>query len=232
MTETMVEAALELRDVAVDLDGTPKLRGVDLTVRPGEIHALLGPNGAGKSTLMRAITRQVPMRTGTVRVFGHQLPRTTHGIARDGVVLAPQNHPIFPSLTVADSLRLRGDSDIGDSMSLFPGLEPILKRRADRLSGGQRQMLSMAMSLRLNPRLLMLDEPSSGLAPRVVATVFDAIRDVRERGISVLMVEQNAAQTLSFADSASLLEEGRVTLTGDAAALHDDPHVRSAYLGI
>lgn len=223
---------LEIRGLVVSVDSGRKLNGIDLDVAAGEIHALLGPNGAGKTTLMRALTRQIGVGEGLVRFAGEQLARTTVAVARSGLVLAPQNHPIFPSITVRDSLRLRGRGKPDESLELFPELAPIMNRSADKLSGGQRQMLSMAMCLRLQPKMLLLDEPSSGLAPKVVNAVFEAIRRISRNGVSVLIVEQNAAQTLQLADRASLLEAGQISLTGSAEDLADNAHVRAAYLGV
>jgi branched-chain amino acid transport system ATP-binding protein len=223
---------LSIRKLVVSVDSGRKLDGVDLDVAEGEVHALLGPNGAGKSTLMRALTRQIAVDSGDLTFDGRPLPRRAVAVVRSGMVMAPQNHPIFPSLTIRESLRLRGQGDVEESLELFPELEPIAGRSADKLSGGQRQMLSMAMCLRLRPRILLLDEPSSGLAPKVVNEVFEAIRKISRQGVAVLMVEQNAAQTLKLADTASLLEHGQITLTGDASDLADNDHVRAAYLGV
>jgi branched-chain amino acid transport system ATP-binding protein len=224
--------ALSLRGVTVLAGGVPKVMDIDLDLAEGEIHVLLGPNGAGKSTLMRALTGQQKRTSGRIELLGAPSPNSSAAIARKGMVLAPQNAPVFPSLTIAESLRLRGSGAFDAELKVFPELRPILNRTADKLSGGQRQMLSMAMCLRLRPRVLLLDEPSSGLAPLVVTSIFETIQRVRDSGVSVLMVEQNAAQTLAFADRASLLEHGRVTLTGPAHQLRDDPHIRSAYLGV
>lgn len=223
---------LSVRKLVVSVDSGRKLDGVDLDVAEGEIHALLGPNGAGKSTLMRALTRQIPVDSGEITFRGASLPRRTTATVRAGLVLSPQNHPIFPSLTVNESLRLRGEGAVQETWELFPDLEPIAGRSADKLSGGQRQMLSMALCLRLRPVMLLLDEPSSGLAPKVVASVFEAVRRISRSGVSVLMVEQNAAQTLELADRASLLEHGQITISGNASELANDEHVRAAYLGV
>jgi len=223
---------LALHGVTVFAGGVAKVSGIDLTLSEGEIHVLLGPNGAGKSTLMRALTAQQKLAGGTVSLFGAPLPDSSAAIAKKGMVLAPQNSPIFPSLTVGESLRLVGHGPAESAFEVFPELKPIQSRTADKLSGGQRQMLSMAMCLRLNPRVLLLDEPSSGLAPMAVTSVFDTVQRVRDTGVTVLMVEQNSAQTLVFADKASLLEHGHIALSGTANELRNDPHIRSAYLGI
>ncbi len=223
---------LQIRSLVVNVDSGRKLDVVNLEVAEGKVHALLGPNGAGKSTLMRALTRQIGIESGTVTFAGAELPRKTVGVVKSGLILAPQNHPIFTSLSVRESLNLRGTGDLEESMELFPELAPIVNRRADKLSGGQRQMLSMAMCLRLRPRMLLLDEPSSGLAPKVVAAVFEAVRRISCNGVSVLMVEQNAAQTLGLADTASLLESGRITISGPASDLANNAHIRAAYLGV
>lgn len=223
---------LEIDNVVTEFDGGRKLKGVTLSVESGEVHAILGPNGAGKSTLMAAITRLISVRSGSITLNGNPLPRKAFQVARAGIALAPQNYPIFASLTVEESLRLRGRDNVEESLVIFPELKTLLSRSADKLSGGQRQMLSIAMCLTLKPKVLLLDEPSSGLAPKVVETVFDAIRRVSKLNVSVLVVEQNAAQVLELADRASLLEDGRVTLSGPSAQIRDDPHVRVAYLGI
>lgn len=224
--------ALALHSVTVFAGGVAKVSDIDLALSEGEIHVLLGPNGAGKSTLMRALTAQQKLARGSVALFGAPLPDSSAAIAKKGMVLAPQNSPIFPSLTVDESLRLVGQGPTESAFEVFPELKPIQSRTADKLSGGQRQMLSMAMCLRLKPRVLLLDEPSSGLAPMAVTSVFNTIQRVRNTGVTVLMVEQNAAQTLVFADKASLLEHGHIALSGTAEELRTDPHIRSAYLGI
>ncbi len=231
---TLARLMLEVSDLEVHINGASKLRHVSFTVQEGEAVVVLGPNGAGKSTLMRALAGQLPIAGGQVLFMGQPLKGRASRRPKRGVVLAPQNHPVFPSLTVAEHLALvRSTEDQRERvLGLFPELKDHLKRRASNLSGGQRQMLSMSQSLLLQPRLLLLDEPSSGLAPKVVAAMFDAIATVVASGTSILLVEQNAARALRVTNRAVLLEHGSVALAGASQELLTNPHVKTVYLGL
>lgn len=232
----MTDPLLEVNDLVVRAGQGTKLSDISLSVSAGEMVAILGPNGAGKTTLMRCLSGLLPPSEGGVNWKGRPLPRGAHRVARGGLVLAPQNHPIFPSITVDEHLRLakRGARTAagGEPEDVFPELASLRHQRAGSMSGGQRQMLSMAMALALKPDLLMLDEPSSGLAPKIVATVFSITRRIADSGLAVLIVEQNANETLQISDRGIVLENGSIALTGASTELRANRRVRESYLGL
>jgi len=217
------------------------LHGVSLTLTRGGITALLGANGAGKTTLLRAICRSV-RTTGVLRFDGRSIAHHhTAAVARMGIAHVPEGRGTFTRLSVEENLRLgafarRDRAQVARDREQVEGFFPILRERlqqpAGALSGGEQQMLAIARALMLRPRLLLLDEPSFGLGPRIVSTLFDILRAVtREQQVGMLIVEQNAALALELADEACLLEAGRVVMRGAAAELRADPGVRRAYLG-
>jgi branched-chain amino acid transport system ATP-binding protein len=215
----------------------PALSGVSLRVAPGELVALVGANGAGKSTLLRAISGVQPSCGGTIRFDGQDLARE-HARKRVqlGIVQVPEGRQVFAPMTVEDNLRLgafaRGARDgLARIFSLFPALESKRRELAGNLSGGQQQMLAIGRGLMANPRLLLLDEPSMGLAPRLVAEIFSRIAALRALGTTILLVDQNARAALSVADRGYVMETGRVVLSGSADELLHDPLVQQAYLG-
>lgn len=233
-------AIIELADVDAGYGSTSVLHAVSLQVSPGEVVTLLGANGAGKSTTLRLVSGILTPRRGRLLLDGrpvaHSDPRAA---VLAGVAHCPEGRRIFPALTVRENVELgasilpraeRGAA-VEEMLSLFPRLQERLSQQGGTLSGGEQQMLAIARALASRPRLLMLDEPSLGLAPLVVAQVADVIRQLRSRGTTVLLVEQNAALALALADRAYILESGRVVLSGAAAELVDDPRVRDAYLG-
>jgi branched-chain amino acid transport system ATP-binding protein len=216
------------------------LHGIDLEVREGEVVALLGANGAGKSTTLRVISGTVRLAGGSVSFEGRSLVR--HGprtAIRLGIAHCPEGRRIFPAMTLRENLELgvtalrRADREaaIGEMLELFPILADRLGQLGGTLSGGEQQMLAIGRALVARPRLLMLDEPSLGLAPLIVHQVADLIRRLQERGMTILLVEQNAALALSLSGRAYILENGRVALGGESADLAGDPRVRAAYLG-
>ena len=220
--------------------GAPIVRGVSLSLVPGEIVALLGPNGAGKSTLIKAIAGLVPKFAGTVRFEGGHITRTgAHELARRGLGFVPQTENVFAWMTVGDNLRLAADllakddraERIDNVYALFPDLARQRKLAAGQLSGGQRQMLAVARALIARPRLLMLDEASAGLSPLLVQQVFAKLEEIRANGITILLVEQNVRAALSFADRALILVEGIVAHEGRADAIARDPAIARLYLG-
>ncbi len=225
---------LSVSNLKVNVNGAPKLLGVDLEVREGETVGVLGPNGVGKSTLMRTIVGLLRPVEGQIAFRGQKITPHPHELARRGLVLAPQNYPIFPSLSVEEHLNLgvRSVEERERVLELFPELESHLERSASGLSGGQRQMLSIAQALMMQPELLLLDEPSSGLAPKVVRTIFKVISDIASSGISILLVEQNTRMALQVTDRAVVLEGGKIVLEGSSSEIGADPHVRKAYLGL
>jgi branched-chain amino acid transport system ATP-binding protein len=231
---------LELRDVEARYGEIVALRGVSLRVEEGEIVAVLGANGAGKTTTLRAISGTV-RRSGEVRLAGESLARSPEAVARLGVAHLPEGRGTFGELTVWENLRLgaytrrRGDDlapDFDRVRSYFPWLEERRSPRAGTLSGGEQQMLALARAIMHRPRLLLLDEPSLGLAPLVVEEIFRIVRELNEReGLAVLVVEQNANLALQAAHRAYVLEVGRVAREGDADELRADEAVRRSYLG-
>ena len=217
------------------------VRRVDLAVGSGEIIALVGANGAGKSSTLSAIAGLVRPAAGTVTFDGSDITGlAAEVIARRGVSLVPEGRRIFASLTVADNLRLGGAVHLTaaearvreeEMLDLFPFLRRYHRNKGGYLSGGEQQMLAIARALMAKPRLLLLDEPSLGLAPQMIDTVFDLIADLRRNGLTILLVEQNVALALEIADSATVLANGEVVLAGTAKELATSDLVRQAYLG-
>ena len=232
---------LEIKDLHVSYGGIQALRGVSLTVPEGKIVTLIGANGAGKSTLMRTISGLVKAQSGSILWNGQEvLGRPIDQIVASGIAMSPEGRRVFADLTVVENLKigayLRRDKaeteqDLEWVYSLFPRLKERSWQSAGTLSGGEQQMLAVGRALMSKPRLLMLDEPSLGLAPIVVREIFDIIRNIHEEGMTILLVEQNAQMALSVADRAYVLETGRVVMDGTGAELLTNERVRSAYLG-
>jgi branched-chain amino acid transport system ATP-binding protein len=217
------------------------LHGVTLHVEPGEIVTLIGANGAGKTTLMHAISGVQPITGGAIRFNGEPIEkRPAHERVAFGISQVPEGRQVFAPLSVLDNLRLgawsRRDTDMEPELArvcaLFPMLDAILDTPAGALSGGQQQMLAIGRALMAKPRLLLLDEPSMGLAPNLVDQLLAVMRALRDDSLTILLVEQNARAALAIADRAYVLETGRVTLSGPAAEIQADRRVREAYLGI
>lgn len=236
-----MSSLLEIRDLKVNYGGIEALKGVSFDVKEGEIVTLIGANGAGKSTTLRAIMSVVNPASGTISYEGKDITHAaTHDIVQRGIVLVPEGRRVFPNLTVLENLRigayLREDKDaiehdIEHVYSLFPRLNERHWQQAGTLSGGEQQMLAMARALMSKPRLLMLDEPSMGLAPILVEQIFDIIRALHKSGTTILLVEQNAQMALSVANRAYVLETGKISMSGDAQELLHNDAVRKAYLG-
>jgi branched-chain amino acid transport system ATP-binding protein len=232
---------LEVRDLEAGYGPIRALEGVSLDVGDGELVALIGANGAGKTTLLMAISGVVSPRRGSIRFAGTTLGgMAPHEVMRLGLGHAPEGRRIFPRLTVRENLELGGFTqkdggrlrrDIDEACGLFPVLGERMDQLGGTLSGGEQQMLAIARALVGHPRLLLLDEPSLGLAPLIVARVFEVIASLSARGIGVLLVEQNARAALKLASRGYVLETGRITLTGSGAELAADRRVRDAYLG-
>ncbi|MGN6612540.1 MAG: ABC transporter ATP-binding protein [Angustibacter sp.] len=233
--------ALELRDVQVTYGHVQALRGVSLTVEDGEIVALLGNNGAGKTTTLATVSGVVRAREGSVHAFGSDITRAhPWDIVASGVIHVPEGRRIFSRLSVHENLQLGGylvddarevQRRIDHVYSLLPRLAERSHQQGGTLSGGEQQMLAIGRALVSGPRLLMLDEPSMGLAPLIVAQVMDVIRTVNAEGTSVLLVEQNARAALQIAHRAYVVDTGEVSLDGPASELVHDPRVLEAYLG-
>jgi branched-chain amino acid transport system ATP-binding protein len=218
--------------------GLPIVRGASLAIESGEIFALLGPNGAGKSTLVKAIAGLVPVSGGKVSLGGEDITgRAPHRLARDGLGFVPQTDNVFVNLTVRENLDLAAavlkapKQRLAELYGLFPDLERQWRLLAGRLSGGQRQMLAVARALVGAPKVLMLDEPSAGLSPKLVGVVFDKLRHVRNSGVTIVLVEQNVKAALGIADRAAILVEGRERKVAAAAELTRDPGIAGYFLG-
>ena len=233
-------AALAIENLEAGYEpGLPIVRGASLCVMPGEIVAILGPNGAGKSTLVKAAVGLVPISAGRVWLDGTDITRVpAHEMVRRGLAFVPQTENVFANLTIAENLELaaallRADrrSSLATVYAMFPDLARQRLLRAARLSGGQRQMLAIARALIANPRVLVLDEPSAGLSPKLVGEVLAQLRQVRDSGVSVLLVEQNVKAALTVADRAAILVEGRERIVARCADLRNDARIAELYLG-
>jgi len=231
---------LEVRDLHVYYGEIHALKGVSFSVAEGEIVTLLGNNGAGKTTTLRALSGLLAPRTGDVRLDQTSLLSIApHDIVLKGITHVPEGRRIFNRLSVTENLEMgaytRSDRGIGQDMEQVFAIFPRLKERrvqvAGTLSGGEQQMLAIGRALMARPRLLLLDEPSMGLAPVIVEQIFETILTINRQGVTILLVEQNAAMALSIAGRGYVLETGRIALEGAAAALADNPEVRRAYLG-
>ncbi len=218
------------------------LHGVDITVAEGELVALIGANGAGKSTLLKTVVGLVPIGSGSIAYRGRQLTRhSPEKLVRDGVALVPEGRLLFGPMSVRENLELGAYSAKSRAeatavgLELVHGLFPVLEQRADQpaetLSGGEQQMLAIGRALMSDPSLLLLDEPSLGLAPKVIAEIFGVLDTLRARGVTILLVEQDARLALRHADRGYVMRTGRVVLEGEAAELLADESVRSIYLG-
>lgn len=236
----MKQAALAIETLEAGYEpGLPIVRGASLQVDSGEIVAILGPNGAGKSTLVKAIAGLVPVSQGRTLLFGHDITRVpAHHMVFEGLAFVPQTDNIFTNLSILENLELAAAIVKADRRerlppvyAMFPDLERQRHLPAGQLSGGQRQMLAVARALITRPRLLILDEPSAGLSPKLVAQVFDKLREVRASGVTVLLVEQNVKAALALADRAAILVEGRERIVGSSAELLGDERIAALYLG-
>ena len=232
---------LALNKVIVHHGQLPVLRGVDLTIEEGSIASLLGANGAGKTTLLRAITGLAKPTSGSISFRGNAIEnRMPHDIVALGIVLVPEGRQLFSSLTVEDNLKVgsylseaRRDrhSSLNHVYDLFPRLRERRGQLARTLSGGEQQMLAMARGLMAKPKLLMLDEPSLGLAPIVVADIFSIIKEINMQGTTILLVEQNVVHSLKISHQGFVIENGRIVLSGTGEALLKDEHTKEAYFG-
>ncbi|GAB5377300.1 MAG: ABC transporter ATP-binding protein [Acuticoccus sp.] len=226
----------EIRDVTVRMGVQEILRGVSLDVPQGAIVAVLGANGVGKTTLMRAISGIYRVASGSIALGGTDITNwPSHRIVSLGVCQAPEGRQIFANMTVRENLTLGGGAngmgEFDKVMALFPALKDRMGQRAGSLSGGEQQMLCIGRALMAGPKLLLLDEPSLGLAPKLVSLIFQLVARIREEGVSILIVEQNARAALKVADTAHVIDDGRIVLSGASADLASDPRIVDAYLG-
>ncbi len=231
---------LEVSDIHTYYGSIEALKGISLTVEPGEVVTLIGSNGAGKSTTLRSISGLTPAGSGTVSFDGEEIAGLPpHEVVGRGVALAPEGRHVFPRMTVRENLELgsylrRNGADAEDFdrvYELFPRLKEREKQKAGTMSGGEQQMLAIGRALMGRPKLLMLDEPSMGIAPILVQRIYETIREINRSGVAILLVEQNANYALEAASRGYVLETGRVVLAGESAKLRDDPEVQRAYLG-
>jgi len=231
---------LEARGLAVAYGGIRAVQGIDIAVGEGELVALIGANGAGKTTTLKALAGVLPWSGGSGSFAGIALDKLAlHQRARQGLVLVPEGRGVFARLSIAENLDMgaymRRDTEVAQDLermyTLFPRLADRRSQLAGTLSGGEQQMLAMARALMARPKLLMLDEPSMGLAPLVVELIFQTIRNVSQQGVTILLVEQNARLALTVSQRAYVMESGQITLAGPAADLLNDAKVRAAYLG-
>ena len=233
-------AMLEIRDLDVFYGGIHALQGVSLDVNEGEVVSIIGANGAGKSSLMNAISGIVKYKNGEITYKGEKLAPQPNRIVKTGICQVPEGRAIFANLSTYDNLRmgayLRSDkegiaADLKRVYELFPRLEERKDQIAGTLSGGEQQMLAMGRGIMSSPDLIMLDEPSLGLAPLLVNTIFDIVKEIKAMGKTILLVEQNALKALAVADRAYVMEQGRITKTGTGKELLKDPAIAEAYLG-
>jgi len=241
--QQQADILLRIEDLDVLYGGVQALHGVSLSVREGEVVSVIGANGAGKTSLLSAIVGVVPAQVSVLNYAGRNIAgRAPESLVRDGITLVPEHRELFSDLTVQDNLRLgafhrrrkgdRVEDDLAQVYSIFPRLAERKRQRAGTMSGGEQQMLAMGRALMAKPRLLLLDEPSLGLAPLIVQEIFRVLEQLRAEGTTVLLIEQNARAALKLADYGYVLETGEVILGAPAAELADDERIQQAYLGM
>ena len=234
-----MEPMLKVNDLVVNYGYVEALRGVSIDVHQGQIVSIIGANGAGKTTLLRSISGLVKPKSGSILFEGQELPKKPSKIVAQGVVQVPEGRKCFSGLTVRDNLLVGGyllkndqlEKALQEQYDLFPRLKERENQFAGTFSGGEQQMLAVARGLMSQPKILLLDEPSMGLAPIIVDQIYDLIRRIRDRGITVLLVEQNAKKALGICDYAYVLENGAIRLSGTGQELLNSDEVRKAYLG-
>ena len=237
----MATTLLKISGLKVAYGGIKAVKGVDLHVNEGELVTLIGSNGAGKTTTMKAITGTLPMVDGDIEYLGKSIKgKGAWDLVKDGLAMVPEGRGVFTRMTITENLQMgayiRNDTaeialDIEKMFTIFPRLRERKDQLAGTMSGGEQQMLAMGRALMSRPKVLLLDEPSMGLSPIMVDKIFEVVRDVSSRGVTVLLVEQNASRALGIADRGYVMESGIVTMNGDAKELLNDPRVRAAYLG-
>ena len=238
----MSEAILSLRNINKSFGAVHVLRGVDLDIYPGQVTALVGDNGAGKSTILKTITGLLRPVSGSITLFGQPIQHLEPDrIVPLGLTLVPEGRRLFDTMTVQENLEMGDYSrvdqdgierDFERALTFFPDLKAKLKAQAGSLSGGQQQMVVVARALMTGPKVMLLDEPTIGLAPAVVQSIARVISEIRDSGVDVLLVEQNAEMAIEISDYGYVLEQGRVVLEASARDLANDPRVQKAYLGI
>ena len=237
----MANTLLKVTGLKVAYGGIQAVKGVDFEVKEGELVTLIGSNGAGKTTTMKAITGTLPAADGDIEYLGKSIKgKGSWDLVREGLAMVPEGRGVFTRMSITENLQMgayiRNDkSEIAADIEMVFGIFPRLKERKDQLagtmSGGEQQMLAMGRALMSRPRVLLLDEPSMGLSPIMVDKIFEVVRDVSARGVTILLVEQNASRAIGIADRGYVMESGTVTMNGPAKELLNDPRVRAAYLG-
>jgi branched-chain amino acid transport system ATP-binding protein len=231
---------LDVRDIRTRYGAIEALKGISLTVDAGEVVTLIGSNGAGKTTTLRSISGLTPASSGTITFGGQDITRVpANEIVGRGIALAPEGRHVFPRMTVLENLELGAHQRRGPGVAaefnrvyeLFPLLNERQRQKAGTMSGGEQQMLAIGRALMAQPKLLMLDEPSLGIAPIVVQRIYETIAEINSTGVAILLVEQNANYALDAASRGYVLETGRVVLANDSVSLRNDPEVQNAYLG-
>ena len=240
MTEPADGALLSVADIHTHYGSIEALKGVSLDVHPGEVVTLIGSNGAGKSTTLRSISGLTPASTGKIFFDGEDITRVpAHDIVSHGIALAPEGRHCFARMTVRENLELGAyrrrstevEEDLDRVYELFPRLKERERQKAGTMSGGEQQMLAIGRALMARPKLLMLDEPSMGIAPILVQRIYETISEINRSGMAILLVEQNANYALEASRRGFVLETGRIVLSGESAKLRDNPEVQRAYLG-
>ena len=237
----MTDTILKISNLKVAYGGIHAIKGIDLEIKDGELVTLIGANGAGKTTTMKAITGLQGWVSGEVQYLGKSIKGLpSHALLRQGLAMVPEGRGVFARMSITENLQMgaytRTDTagiaaDIERMFVIFPRLKERATQLAGTMSGGEQQMLAMARALMSQPRLLLLDEPSMGLSPIMVAKIFEVVRDISAQGVTVLLVEQNARLALQAADRGYVMDSGLITMSGPARAMLDDPKVRAAYLG-
>ncbi len=237
----MTNVLLKIKGLKVAYGGIQAVKGVDFEVREGELVSLIGSNGAGKTTTMKAITGSLPISDGDIEYLGKSIRgQGPWDLVRQGLAMVPEGRGIFTRMTILENLQMgayiRNDkaevlADIDKVFGIFPRLKERRDQLAGTLSGGEQQMLAMGRALISRPKVLLLDEPSMGLAPIMVDKIFEVVREVYAQGVTVLLVEQNASRALAIADRGYVMDSGLITMTGEGKVMLTDPKVRAAYLG-
>lgn len=240
-TQRTGEVLLQVKGLKVSYGGIQAVKGVDFEVRQGELVSLIGSNGAGKTTTMKAITRTLNANGGEISYLGKSVQgRGAWDLVKEGLIMVPEGRGVFARMTITENLLMgaytKSDkaqiaADIEHMFVLFPRLKERRDQLAGTMSGGEQQMLAMARALMGHPKLLLLDEPSMGLSPIMVDKIFEVVADVHSRGMTIVLVEQNASRALALANRGYVMESGNITMEGEGKALLDDPRVRAAYLG-
>jgi branched-chain amino acid transport system ATP-binding protein len=241
MTEASNKVLLKVSGLKVSYGGIQAVKGADFEVREGELVTLIGSNGAGKTTTMKAITGSLAAAAGTIEYLGEDIAgKGPWDLVKQGLAMVPEGRGVFARMTITENLKMgayiRTDkAEIANDIAKVFGIFPRLKERKDQLagtmSGGEQQMLAMGRALMSRPKVLLLDEPSMGLSPIMVDKIFEVVKDVSSKGVTVLLVEQNASRALGIADRGYVMDSGLITMSGDAKVMLSDPKVREAYLG-